>query len=112
MTAKKKTAKKPAAKKQAKKSGKTPAKQSAIPGTKPKRDPKLEELAETYEEKRDERIAWGKEESTAKAELTKYLEAKGITTYFDGELEVTLTTKDPTPSVKVKRVESHEEAAE
>ena len=52
MTAKKKTT--------AKKSGKAPAKQTAIPGTKPKRDKKLEQLAEDYEEKRDERIAWGK----------------------------------------------------
>ena len=104
---KKKTTKKGPAK-----SGKTPAKQASIPGTKPKRDRKLEALAEDYEQKRDERMAWTKEESVAKERLIEYLESKGITSYSDGDLEVTLTVKDPDPKVKVKRTESHAEAAE
>lgn len=112
MTAAKKKTTKKTAKKAPTKSGTTPAKQTAIPGTKPKRDKKLEALAEDYEEKRDERMAWGKKEIAAKTALINHLEAKGITTYNDGELEVTVTTKDPTPKLKVKRTESHAEAAE
>lgn len=111
MTAKT-NSKKKTAKKTPSKSGQTPAKQTPIPGTKPKRDKKLEQLAEEYEEKRDERMAWTKQESAAKEKLIKYLEEKGITSYKDGDLEVTLTVNDPAPKVKVKRSESHAEAAE
>lgn len=111
MTAKKTASKKAGKKTAAKKSGKTPAKQTAIPGTKPKRDKKLEELAEAYEEKRDERLAWAKQEAAAKAELIAYMQAKGVSMYMDGDLEVALQAKDATPNVKVKRTEPNTEAA-
>lgn len=96
-----------------KRSKRAPAKQIAMPGTKRKVDKKLDALAEEYEEARDQRIAHGQEEVAAKNKLIEHMKTKGVSAYNNGELEVTLSVKDPTENVKVKRIENAaEEAAE
>lgn len=64
-------------------------------------NPELTKLAEEYVDKRDERMAVGKQESALKQQLIAMMRVLKLRTYFDQEANLSIVLESKT-SVKVK----------
>jgi hypothetical protein len=87
-------------------------KQLKIPGTEREVNKEIEALADKYQTLKEKRTDALTKEIAAKGELFEAMRENKLTSYRCEESDLLVTVVDGEPTIKVKHVETDEEAAE